>query len=192
MGGLDELGGLLTGLDERLRTPDASPAHQAASGPATESEDTQEETRGRSRGLAKDSDPFCKLGHKASNRPEASSGPAASSSEAQDSAGRAGIPSQSEAQDWAGQVEACRVAAENVRQQRQEDAAARAAASAAFCAPKDHDIVTFGKHKGRTFIAVLEEDVSYVKWVLETCDEQSSQGLVRFKDWLLAKASGQA
>ena len=58
-----------------------------------------------------------------------------------------------------------------------------------FCAPKDQDLMMFGKHKGRTYQSVLDEDVDYVKWILEHCSEQSCSGMRRFKDWLLAKAA---
>ena len=75
---------------------------------------------------------------------------------------------------------------------KEDDADARAAALAMFCAPKDQDLMTFGKCKGHTYQSVIDEAVDYVKWILEHCSEQSSSGMRRFKDWLLAKAAAAA
>ena len=74
---------------------------------------------------------------------------------------------------------------------RKDDAEVRAAAAAVLCAPnepKDTEVLTYGKHKGRTFQEVLDEDVDYVSWTLAHCGENSSPGMHRFKDWLIAKA----
>ena len=75
---------------------------------------------------------------------------------------------------------------------KEDDADARAAALAMFCAPTDQDLMTFGKYKGRTYQSMIDEEVSYVKWVLEHCNEQSGSGMRRFKDWRLAKAAAAA
>ena len=73
---------------------------------------------------------------------------------------------------------------------RKDNAEARAAAAAVLCGPKD-DVLSFGKHKGRTYQDALRTDKDYVRWVLSHCNENSSQDLCHFKDWLLAKAESE-
>ena len=152
--------GLFSGLAEQPSAPEAKVAQDAASGPKGEPDKVREASPGQPASPVESQ--------------ESSAGPAASSAETQ---------------DWARRAEACRVDAEILRRQRQDDADARAAASAMFCAPKDQDLMTCGKHKGRTYQSVLDEDVDYVKWILEHCSEQSCSGMRRFKGWLLAKAA---
>ena len=71
-----------------------------------------------------------------------------------------------------------------------DNAEARAAATAVLCGPKD-EVLSFGKHRGRTYQDALDTDKEYVRWVLSHCNENSSQDLCRFKDWLLAKAEAE-
>ena len=52
--------------------------------------------------------------------------------------------------------------------------------------------MTYGKHKGKMYKEVLEEDVDDVNWTLAHCGEHSGAGMHRFKDWLIAKAAAEA
>ena len=54
---------------------------------------------------------------------------------------------------------------------------------------KDEDVLAFGKHSGKTYKEVLENDPSYARWVVSTQEQQESshKGFSHFAAYILKK-----
>lgn len=52
----------------------------------------------------------------------------------------------------------------------------------------DDHIVRFGKHKGKTYEALLDEDLDYCQWILDQDPEEMGRTMKPFYEWLISQA----